>query len=140
MALFFINTDATSLGGKSPHNKWFKYGIAFTGGEFKYGKKLGRFSPGDICLVYANGIGLVGKGIVTELWDKITYNDPVVYVEPFKDNEYRIKVNWTNDFNSKPISCRAIKNELGWNPSSAVQEIKRKDDIKGIEKLIKRNC
>jgi hypothetical protein len=63
---FFINTDSKSLGKKSPHDKWFEYGYAFTGGPIRYGEKLGRFSVGDTVLMYANGIGVYQETAICE--------------------------------------------------------------------------
>jgi hypothetical protein len=135
MAYYFINTDAKSLGGESPHDKWIKYKYAFTGGLIAYGKQLGRLSQGDICLAYANRIGVVAAGKVLSTWDGITYQNPLVYTEPHKDKEYRIGVDWFLDLRDKPIKIDRLRLILGWNPSRAVQRIK-KDEAK-IEKLIR---
>jgi hypothetical protein len=135
MAYYFINTDAKSLGGKSPHDKWISHEYAFTGGPISYGKELGRLSQGDICLMYANRIGVVAIGKVLSTWDGITYQNPLVYTEPHKDKEYRICVDWFLDLRDKPINIDKLRLVIGWNPSRAVQRIK-KDEAK-IEKLIK---
>jgi hypothetical protein len=135
MAYYFINTDAKSLGGKSPHDKWISYEYAFTGGPIAYGKELGRLSQGDICLMYANRIGVVAIGKVLSTWDGITYKNPLVYTGPHKDKEYRICVDWFLDLRDKPIKTDRLRLVLGWNPSRAVQRVK-KDEAK-IEKLIK---
>jgi len=52
-----------------------------------------------------------------------------------KDKEYRIGVDWFLDLHNKPIKTDRLRLVLGWNPSRAVQRIK-KDEAK-IEKLIK---
>lgn len=135
MAYYFVNTDAKSLGGKSPHNRWIKYEYAFTGGPIAYGEALGRLSQGDICLMYANCISVVAIGKVSSPWDGVTYEDPLVYTEPYKDKEYRISVDWFLDLRDKPIKIDRLRLILGWNPSRAVQRIK-KDEAK-IENLIK---
>ncbi len=136
MPYFFINTDAVSLGGISPHDKWFEYGYAFSGGPPLYGHKLSRMSAGDTCLMYASGIGIVGIGKVLEPWDGITYSDPLVYKEQFKCPEYRIKVKWQAPIRNNPIKCGVLKNRLGWNPSSIIQMLKREKDINAIGQLI----
>ncbi|MGD0918267.1 MAG: hypothetical protein ABSB22_17585 [Thermodesulfobacteriota bacterium] len=138
MAYYFINTDAKSLGGESPHDKWINYEYAFTGGTIAYGKQLGRFLPGDICLMYASRIGVVAVGKVLSTWDGITYQNPLVYTGPHKAEEYRICVDWFRDLRDKPIKCDRLRLVLGWNPSRAVQRIK-KDEAK-IDKLIKAIC
>jgi hypothetical protein len=135
MAYYFINTDAKSLGSKSPHDKWMSHGYAFTGGPIAYGKELGRLSPGDICLMYANRIGVVGIGKVMSTWDGITYLNPLVYTGPHKDKEYRICVDSFRGLRDEPIRTDRLRLILGWNPSRAVQKIK-KDEAK-IERLIK---
>lgn len=59
---YFINTGATSLGDRNPHDIWFRHGCAVTGGPPAYGEKLGQFAPGDVLLMYASGVGGVALG------------------------------------------------------------------------------
>jgi predicted HNH restriction endonuclease len=114
---FFINTDATSLGGRSPHDAWFEHGMAFAGGPRAYGERLGQFQIGDTLLMWANGLGVVGVGTVVEPWDGLAHDQPLVYVEPHRDVEYRRGVHWFADLRDEPITRR----DIGWNPVRAVQ-------------------
>ncbi len=136
MAYYFINTNANSLGDVSPHNKWIESGFAFTGGSIEYGEKLGRLSRGDICLMYANRIGVVAIGRVHEAWDGRTYTSPIVYVPPYYDREYRIKVDWYLDLRNDPISPTTLIRVLGWNPRFSVQRV-RNDEAR-IAELVDR--
>ena len=127
MAYYFLNTDAKSLGRVSPHDKWIKHGFAFTGGPIVYGKKLGRLSPGDICLMYANLIGMVAIGRVLEEWDGKTYTSPIVYTSPHYDEEYRIRVDWYLDLRKNPIAPSKLIQVLGWNPRVSVQRVRKEE-------------
>jgi hypothetical protein len=122
---FFVNTDSTSLGNTSPHDKWFQHGYAFTGGPIKYGEKLGRLSVGDTVLMYASGIGVVGIGRVLEKWDGHEHSPQLVYGTPYEDKEYRARVDWFLDLRNAPIITRYLKKTIGWTPTSAVQRIRR---------------
>jgi len=126
MAYYFINTDSKSLGKKSPHNKWFKYKKAFTGGEFQYGEKLGKLRPSDTLLMYATGIGVVGAGKVAKWWNKKIYRwgDQIIYKPPFQCAEYRIDVNWDRDFRSNPIHNSNFNFLPKSYPNSTLEEIK----------------
>jgi len=116
--VYILNTDAKSLGNKSPHEKWFKYECAVTGsylgreeeGYRKYGEQiLGRFSPGDMLIAYANKIGAVGVGIVREKWDGRRYKEnQLIYVPPFEFEEYRIKVKWIRILEARPIPAQEL--------------------------------
>lgn len=115
---FFVNTDATSLGGKSPHDAWFRHGMAFTGGDPTYGDRLGQFAVGDTLLMWANGLGVVGLGTVVEPWDEVAHGErQLVYRQPHQDTEYRRRVHWFADLRESPIT----RGDIGWNPVKAVQ-------------------
>lgn len=116
---FFINTDASSLGGVSPHDAWLEHGMAFTGGPQECGEWLARFAIGDTLLIWANGLGVVGVGQVLESWDGLAYHTPLVYRAPYQDTEYRLRVDWTLDLRMNPIT----RAEIGWNPLRAVQSV-----------------
>ena len=81
MEYYYINTDWDAL-GYSPHDKWIELGHAFTSGDGsrchykKYGERvLGKLNSGDICLMYADGMGFVAAGKVCELWKGCAYKD-----------------------------------------------------------------
>jgi hypothetical protein len=124
MAYYFINTDAKSLGNNSPHDLWFRYGFAFSGGPIKYGQKFERLSPDDTLLMYANGLGVVGVGIVKEMWDGNSYKEgeQLVYVEPYPDVEYRIKADWCLDMRQKPLD--PFK-EFSYTPRGTLTKIEK---------------
>ena len=115
--MFVLNTDATSFGGNSPHNIWFEQEAAFTGGLFddpegyrKYGENvLGKLTPGDIIIMYANKIGGVGVGSVMEYWDGLRFREKQqVYMHPYEQEEYKVKTNWFADLRSRPIQAYDI--------------------------------
>jgi hypothetical protein len=87
--------------------------------------------------MYANRLGIVAVGRVAENWDGLTYKEPLVYVEPYPDLEYRIKINWLNDFRSYPITPNRIINYLGSNPRRSLQQIRKDDDT--VEALLRTN-
>lgn len=122
MTYYFVNTDAKSLGNVSPHDLWFQHGFAFTGGPKKYGQKFKKLIPGDILLMYANGFGATGVGVVKEQWDGYSYQNgaQLVYVAPYPDIEYRIKVDWYLDLRQKPIDTFQ---EFGYTPRGTLTRI-----------------
>ena len=135
IAYYFVNTDAKSVGKVSPHDLWFQHGYAFAGGPHKYGKKFGRLNPGDVLLMYANGSGVVGMGTVQEPWDGRSYQEgtQLVYVPPYADVEYRIKVEWKLDFRNHPID--PFK-ELGYTPRGTLTQIDK--HLGGVQKILSR--
>jgi hypothetical protein len=135
MEYYFINTDAKSLGGVSPHDKWLATKYAFTGGPIEYGEELGRFDEGDTLLMYANGIGVVAIGTVLEKWDGKDHYPQLVYTPPYEDKEYRIRVKWYIDIRDNPISAAKLKQAIGWNPPRAVQKVQKGADK--IQQMIK---
>ena len=126
MAIYLINTDAKSIGGESPHQKWLENGIATTGGPIKYGNKLGRLAAGDILVAYVSGVGVVAVGRVVSTWDGITYeSEQLVYRPPYEDLEYRIKVDWILNISRYPINKSLVRHRLGWNPLGTLQEVRK---------------
>ena len=118
-SLVFINTDATSLGGASPHDRWIEYGKAFTGGDRRFAAKLARLNVGCTLLMWANGLGVVAVGRVAAAWDGKTHTQPQIYKAPFYDVEYRISVDWYLDLRDAPIGSA----ELGFNPRQSVENV-----------------
>lgn len=112
MEYYIINTDVKTI-GKSPHTYWIEKGFVFTGGPYKYGKKLDRLNPGDIIFVYANRIGIVAIGEAAEKWDgKTYYDEPEIYQNP-KEKIYKLKVKWRSEMGSRPITAAEIRNVGG---------------------------
>ena len=113
MAFYLINTDRNAR-EDSTCDLWFKHGMAFAGDHEEHrGDHAALFSklrPKDILFMYNSKKkrrkdkegGYVGVGIVCEKWDKQVYKgkDRLLYkTEPY---EYRIKVNWTQDWRKSP--------------------------------------
>ncbi len=135
MAYFFIITDAVSLGNVSPHDVWFETQMAYSGGERKYGKKLARLDLGDVLLMYASKLGVVGVGKVLETWDGKTYEKgQIVYAKPNEYDEYRIAVDWYYDFRSIPIHHSNFDFLLRSHPLQAVEKIRDEsaDQVEGV--------
>ncbi len=127
MAYFIYNTD-----GQGRFDMLIKRGLAVTGGPRKFGKQLGQLSPLDTLLMYENGVGIVAVGRVREYWDGKTHRRPVYY-PPGEPREYRIRVKWSQDLSSEPISIETIKEELGYQPRGAVRRIvKRLDEVQKL--------
>ena len=124
MDYFFINTDSFARKDVETCDLWFKYGMAFSGGDkIKYGIPLLKIKSDDICLMYHNEIGITAVGYALETWDEKSWNQKqkLVYVDQDID-EYRIKVDWYIDLRKKPID--PIQN-LGYNPRGLLQPIKK---------------
>ena len=135
--IFIINTDATSLGGTSPHNIWFETNLAFTGGDYsKYGEQiLGKLKANDKLIMYANKIGGIGVGTVQEKWNGKSYTDnQLVYRKPYEDIEYRIKTTWNYNFLNDPIPASSlISSNNGRKLNAAFIEVK---DIQSMINLL----
>lgn len=125
MSYFFIVTDAISLENVSPHDIWFETQMAFTGGELNYGKKLTRLVWGDLLLMYASKLGVVGVGKVLETWDSKTYKTgQLVYAKPNEYDEYRIAVDWYYDFRPYPLHHSHLDFLPRSHPRSTVERVK----------------
>jgi hypothetical protein len=116
MECYLLNTDARSMAnGKSPHERWFKHGMAFCAedtlgilghkGESYYGDNFSKLRQGDICLMYVNGTGVIGYGEVLEDYDGISYSEDECLVYGPGSNgygtEHRIEVDWKDLRNSE---------------------------------------
>jgi len=113
MAYWFINTDEGARKDVRTCDLWFAHGMAFSGGEWeKYGLPLRSLAPSDICLMYHNGLGIVGVGRVLESWDGQACSDNIVY-DDYAFPEYRLRVDWYIDIRENPIDTRA---EFGYIP------------------------
>ncbi len=125
MEYYYINTDWDAL-GYSPHDKWIELGHAFTSGDGsrchykKYGERvLGKLNSGDICLMYADGMGFVAAGKVCELWKGCAYKDEERWVyQQTTYTEYRIRVDWCHTCVDNPINAMDF---LGWQPRGTLK-------------------
>ena len=129
MRYYYINTDTDAL-GYSPHDKWIELEHAFTSGESQadykqYGERaLGRLEQGDICFMYANGLGVVAAGEVKEPWDSVSYEDEdrLVYQQT-SYTEYRIQVNWHLPIVDNPVPASDLIAIFNSNPMRTLQQI-----------------
>ena len=80
MDYYFYNIDANSLSRDHRFPILIKQGIAATSGPIRFGKELGRLSPGDTLLMYENRLGVVAVGTVLEQWDGKTHTPPLYYL------------------------------------------------------------
>lgn len=131
MRYFFINTDEDCAPkGEPAYLKWLELGVAAADGPPKFGENLKRLSPGDICLMYVDGIGIAAAGRVLERWNGRTYRNPLIYEIYNEDQgEYRIKVEWFKKFSPKPISPANVKRLFGYQPRSALNPIDKKRSV-----------
>lgn len=118
--LFFYNTDRNAL-AQSRVNVLLSRGLAVTGG--RHGRYLGKPKPGDWLIMFENAVGLLAVGEVLEFWNKKSYSSPIYYHRSTK--EYRLKVDWFERFENKPISLNTLRTYLGnkFNPRGAIQRI-----------------
>lgn len=126
---YFYNTDAGSLAGEARFHTLIQHGFAATGGPRRFGEQLGQLVPGDILLMYENGVGIVAIGEVLEPWDGRSHQDMSYYKpgdkcvdEAGHRCEYRINVRWRG-LSGGPISVQEIKERLGYTPRGAVRKI-----------------
>jgi 5-methylcytosine-specific restriction endonuclease McrA len=105
MAFYVINTDRYAR-KDSTCDLWFKYGMAFAGDQEGHrGKHAGLFSklrPKDILFMYHSEVGYVGVGTVCEKWDEQVYEDEKRLLYITEPSEYRIKVDWIQDWRQSP--------------------------------------
>lgn len=122
MNYWIINTDAAERSDVRTCDLWFKYGMAFSGGDWdKYALPLGNIELDDICFMYHNGLGIVGVGKVLEVWDGKPHTINQLYINQYKGYpEYRLRVDWYADQRVHPINPRT---EFGYNSSRFLQRI-----------------
>ena len=118
MAYYYINTDANSS-GPDKHKVWLKHNLAFTGGAQRYGKKLKRLKPDDICFMHVAGEGIKAVGKVLDRWDGKAYRTELM-VSELGQTEYRLKVKWC--INLRQAIPRDEHNKIvGWAPQATVR-------------------
>lgn len=93
-AYHLLNTDVETVGADHPLDPWFEYGIAAVAGAPSRGKDLARLSPGDVCLMYQNKVGVVGVGDVQAPWSGNAVAKPVYYtwLGHLKDGEHEYQI------------------------------------------------
>ena len=104
VAYWFWNTDAGTRSDARTCDRWFEHRMAFSGDDWKkYGLPLGRLKINDICLMYHNGLGIVGVGRVRKAWDRKPHRtDKLVYTTS-DFPEYRIGIDWYIDCRDNPV-------------------------------------
>lgn len=118
MAYYYINTNANNS-GPDRYKVWLKLNLAFTGGHERYGKKLKKLKPDDICFMHVAGEGVKAVGKVLEQWNEKPYYEDLKVSEPGQ-TEYRLKVEWWI-YLRKPIHRSEHNKIIGWGPRSTVR-------------------
>lgn len=139
MEYFFYNTDASAI-HEAPRPRYpllIEGGFAALGGDRKkFGEQFERLTPGDMLLMYENGVGVVAGGTVLKKWDGVTHTKPRYYTaSELLDltggpQEYRIAVDWFLDLRDVPISLSELGQRFG-SPTSvrgAIRPIKTHRD------------
>src|SRR5680860_101814 len=137
MDYYIYNTDVRFLKGKTRRRfrNLIDGNFAAAGGPRRYGKNFNKLKINDVLLMYVNKIGIVAVGKVQELWDGNSYTAPLYYtmeeIKAFGDGafEYRITVNWYQDFSDKPITAEHMRQSLVPLPPRALSKIKRKTEV-----------
>ncbi len=124
MQYHYINTNE-QYSQPGAHKKWLNLGYGFTNGELKYGKKLGKFQPGDVVFMYVKKHGIKAVGMVMQEWDGIEYHEPMIPSDTA--NEFRIRINWFSVLSDGFVSPSEIKAILGYGFSATTQRIKKQD-------------
>ena len=104
VAYWFWNTDAGTRSDVRTCDLWFEHRMAFSGDDWKkYGLPLGRLKVNDICLMYHNGLGIVGVGRVREAWDRKPHRTDKLVYTTCDFPEYRIGIDWYIDCRDNPV-------------------------------------
>jgi hypothetical protein len=105
-------------------------GFAAVGGDRqKYGAQFDQLAPGDVLLMYENGVGVVAVGRVRERWDGVSHAEPRYYKAAEMGglnggpHEYRIAVEWFLDLSLSPLSVKELHERLGYQTRGAVDKI-----------------
>ena len=128
MSVYIINSDRESLGGAEPNlAAWVTNRMAFAGGARKFGERFGKIAPGDTCLLYDNGVGVVAIGICLAPWDGRNHEESPYYQPMLYPPEYRLSVDWGHDLLVSPVSRDDLARMCGykpaWSPSQSVVKI-----------------
>jgi len=104
VAYWFWNTDAETRTDVRTCDLWFDHHMAFSGDDWKkYGLPLGRLKINDICLMYHNGLGIVGVGRVRAAWDRKPHRTDKLVYTTCDFPEYRIGIDWYMDCRDNPV-------------------------------------
>jgi hypothetical protein len=126
MNLFIYNTDGKAGNDLDRCRRLLKHRIAATSGPDRFGERLRQLKPDDAILMYANGYGIIAAGIVLKEWDGKPHKHPKYYtgLGVGDKGEYRIPVNWTDDWIDDPIPISELQAATGngFVPRGAVRK------------------
>lgn len=127
MGLYFYNTDSGAGNDLNRCHLLIKHRIAATSGPWRFGEQLRKLSPGDSILMYADGHGIIACGTVLKKWDEKPHNRPKFYAGQGVDDlgEYRIAVDWTDNWITNSISLKQLQKATGNNfvPRGAIRKV-----------------
>jgi predicted Zn-ribbon and HTH transcriptional regulator len=145
MKYWRINTDINARKDAKTYDLWYQYGMAFAGDyegdQGKHSKVFRLLSVGDGIFMHQSGAtgGIVGFGLVKELWNRSIYQGEArrLYVKELF--EYRIAVDWDDscDCRKNPLPIRDRLPYLGtfsevnpgkWNIESVIGNLKQRAD------------
>jgi hypothetical protein len=143
MDYYIYNTDVAYLIGKTQgrFRKLIDGNFAASGGPRRYGENFKRLKINDVLLMYVNKVGIVSVGRVLEKWNGNSYTDPLYYtmeeIKAFDGGayEYRININWYQDFSDKPITADYMRQSSVPIIPRALSKIKRKTEV---EEMLRR--
>jgi hypothetical protein len=119
----------------------FKRGVAAAYGDYEYGEKLTKPSPGDVLLAYRVEHGLIGAGTVIEATDgtPLSKPDPDSDTDPIKGPdklEFHLPVDWEYTLSeANAISLETIRETLDIDKISHVATIQKPTNQAGAADL-----
>lgn len=105
MKFYMINTDSDARKDIRTCDLWFQHGMAFAGDKdepFKHSGLFSKLQPHDTVFMWHSELGCVGVGSVLEAWDGRRYEDGERHLYVREPYEYRIKVQWIQDWRTAP--------------------------------------
>ena len=93
-----INTDSDAIPEKRTCDLWYAFGAAFAGdiegAELKHAAVFRKLSPGDGIFMHHNKLGVVGYGVVQEMWNCKIYTGTDRRLYETEPCEYSVQVKW----------------------------------------------
>lgn len=98
MKYWRINTDRNARKDVRICDLWYEHGKVFAGNfpgnKGNHDSVFRKLSIGDNMFMHHSGLGIVGYGIVKEMWDHKTYEKAAKLLYKEELYEYRISVDW----------------------------------------------